>query len=327
MTMEKWRNVDAGPRQVKDLQTAISHLSREGATHDELSGVVGGAEHTTTYWVPIGGGMRPEVLALDEAIREKYGYEVTRKNVRAIVADYEAALPEAAKSRKVVDSRRTAEEDAEIRAKVAEHEAGWQAQRDDQAVLLKQVMAKAPANAQALIVAQLMEDTSEPQTDYFANKTTRSVAIGFRTGKREDFRQLHAAAAQFPETAETTFEERRDNYSMGKGNYLSDHGWDGAGSGWVVKSYTFPATWAHLTEDAVPDQPAAPATPAAVGEVTVSEGRNGNAEIRFPGPPPAEVRKGLKANGFRWNGRDLCWYGKNAAYARSLASEEVSSLN
>lgn len=63
------------------------------------------------------------------------------------------------------------------------------------------IVAKAPANAQAAIVAELDENDSDPMTDYFAHKTTRRVVIGWRTGKREDFRQLRRAAASFPETA------------------------------------------------------------------------------------------------------------------------------
>lgn len=58
-----------------------------------------------------------------------------------------------------------------------------------------------PANAQAVIVAELREDDSDMMTDYFASHTTRTVAIGFRTGSREDFRQLRAAAGRFEFTA------------------------------------------------------------------------------------------------------------------------------
>lgn len=57
-----------------------------------------------------------------------------------------------------------------------------------------------PANAQALIVAELKEDDSDIMTDYHASHTTRTVAIGWRTGSREDFRQLRKAAAQFEPT-------------------------------------------------------------------------------------------------------------------------------
>lgn len=54
-----------------------------------------------------------------------------------------------------------------------------------------------PANAQALIIAELREDDS----DYFAAHTTRTVAIGCRSGSREDFKQLRKAAGRFEFTA------------------------------------------------------------------------------------------------------------------------------
>ncbi|HLZ39427.1 MAG TPA: hypothetical protein VKQ11_00600 [Candidatus Sulfotelmatobacter sp.] len=58
-----------------------------------------------------------------------------------------------------------------------------------------------PAKAQALIIAELEEDQSDSQSDYFGSRTTRRVAIGWRTGKREDFRQLRRAAARYAPTA------------------------------------------------------------------------------------------------------------------------------
>lgn len=58
-----------------------------------------------------------------------------------------------------------------------------------------------PTNAQALIVAELREDDSVIMTDYFAAHTTRTVAIGWRTGSREDFKQLRKAAGRFEFTA------------------------------------------------------------------------------------------------------------------------------
>ena len=103
-----------------------------------------------------------------------------------------------------------------------------------------------PSNAQALIIAELKEDTSEPQSDCYGSKTVRRVAIGWRTGKREDFRQLRRAAAGYAPTAHLGPDakyldywgnerkiEHRDNYSMGGGNWLGidQH------SGWHVRSY------------------------------------------------------------------------------------------
>jgi len=259
MTSQKWQNISAGPRQVKDLQKAMGALQWEGKNHDEITGVAGGEERRSTF-----AGMcepvRDEVTALDEAIRARYGHQITRENVRAIVADYEAALPEARKSRPVIDSRRSADEAAELVAKMAVRDAERQALQAAQGALLEQVKAKAPATAKALIYAEYHEDTSDPMTDHFGSRVTRTVAIGFRTGSREDFRQLRAAAGQFPETAHLASDgaaEHRENYSMGGGNFLSDHGSSDSGTGWVVKSRDLPCQWVSLTEDAIAAAPAA----------------------------------------------------------------------
>ncbi len=325
MSASKWQNVSAGPVQWKKLAKAVAALQWEGQSHDELTGVTGQSEDRHSYVTPFS-GVRAEVAALDLAIHVKYDNQVTRDNAAQVTADYLASLTEARKSRPVDDKRRTPAEDAALRAKLAEADAAYQAERQAADDLMAKVMAKAPAWATALIVAEYHVDRSDPMTDYFANATTRSVAIGFRSGKREDFRQLHAAAAAFAETAGVKFEERRDNYSMGKGNYLSDHGWDGAGSGWVVKSYPLPARWANLTEDAVPEAapaPAVPDAPAPASGVTVrpdSKGRPGVVEVKFDSKPPAEVRAELKARRFGWSPADKVWRGRDAEFAASLAT-------
>ena len=325
----KWQNAGAGPRQVKDLGKAVSALRSEGMSHDELYGVIGGDERRSTL-ISFGAPVRSAVAALDQAIKDKYGAQVTRQNVRAIIADYEAALPEARESRRTVDQRRTPEQDAELTAAAAARAAEVKASQDAQTAVLDQVMAKAPAGAKALIIAEWHEDNSDPMTDYFNSVTTRTVAIGFRFSAREDFRALRAAAGQWPETAHLAAGpdvEYRENYSMGGGNYLSDHGSSRSGTGWVVKSREFPCKWAGLTEDAIPDAPAMPAAAAAPGgdggTVTVSPsslGRAGVVEVRFTDRPADDVIAGLKAHGFRWARGNRCWYGTDTAYAESLAA-------
>ena len=275
--MAKWTNTDAGPKQVKDFNRAVSKLRSEGQTHDELSGVIGGKEHRSSLMTMFG-ACRPEVTALDEAIGQKYGYQVTRTNVREIIAAYEAALPEARTSRPIEDNRRSPEQDAELTAVRDAQAAEYQAKRAAESAVLAQVMAKAPASAKGIIVAELHKDASDPMTDYFASHSVRTVAIGWRFSAREDFRALHAAAAQFPETKDTEFTEHRDNYSMGAGNYLSDHGGAHSGSGWVIKSRTFPCTYLSLTEDAIPAQPAQPTSPAA--STAPAQGTNGSKPVK-----------------------------------------------
>lgn len=257
----KWTNVSAGPRQVKDLMKAVSALQMEGRTRTELYGVAGGKEHSSAV-MNLMGPVREEAVKLDTEIRERYGYQLTSANVRAVIADYAAALPEAAQSRLVEDNRRSPEQDAELTATRDARDAEQEARQSASAALLAQAMAKAPVGAKALIYGELHQDVSDPQTDYFGTRVTRTVAIGFRTSSREDFRVLRAAAGTFPETAGMADDpdaEHRDNHSMGAGNYLSDHGWAGSGSGWLVRSRDFPCTYVSLTQDATPEPQAAPA--------------------------------------------------------------------
>lgn len=340
----KWRNVSAGPRQLADLEKAVRALHAEGRTHDELTGVIGGDEHRASL-MSVFSPPRPEVLDLEAKIRADYGGIVTSGNVRQVIAAYEAVLPEARQSRRVDDQRRTPEEDAELKAKAAERAAAEQADREDANAVLAGVLAKAPASAKALIIAEYHEDTSDSQTDYQGSQVMCTVAIGFRYSSREDFAALRAAAAQFPDTAHMASDdtlaawleaqgsrpgsvgplEHRENYSMGSGNYLSDHGSARGGTGWVVRSADLGGRWLHLTEDAIPGAPAPAVAPVpttvADGQVTIrpsSIGRGGVVEVVFASKPAPEVIEGMHRHGFRWARRNRCWYGTDTAYAESL---------
>jgi len=57
-----------------------------------------------------------------------------------------------------------------------------------------------------VIYAEFRVDESDSQTDYYGGRSGRSVIIGFGTGKRESFKQLRAAAEEFPPTNELAFD-------------------------------------------------------------------------------------------------------------------------
>jgi predicted RNA methylase len=346
MTSTPWQNVSAGPRQLKALTQAVSALQWEGKNRVELYGVVGGKEDSSVV-AGMCDPVRGEVIKLDEEIREKYGHQVTVSNVRAIIADYEAAMPKAVASRPVDDNRRTAEEDAELTAKRDEQNAEQDARRSASAALLDQAMTKAPAGAKALIYAELHQDTSDPQTDYFGSQVTRTVAIGFRTSFREDFRALRAAAASFPETAHLAEgdTEHRQNYSMGGGNFLSDHGSSSWGSGWVVLSRDFPCAYLPLTQDATPERATAPAAvpvravvpPRLAQAVTVradvldilrtavAEGNSVKIAGRLDRETYVKLADALKAAGGKWNrGAQAFLFGEDAALVLAALLEAGS---
>jgi hypothetical protein len=357
-TTRKWINVDAGPRQIKNVEKALRDVSWEGKTFTRLSGVMGepeGPYNRTTMTSPLGQA-RPETAEVLRAVGERFDYQVTRKTLPDILAALESARVALVASRPIEDERITQDEQRERNdaSRAREVERAAESAIDD--ALRAEVIAKMPAGAKALIVAQCKEDQSDPMTDYFANSTTRCVAIGWRMTSREDFKRLHAVAGTFVETAHLASAEalvawsadqypegttnyvakdageHRDNYSMGAGNYLSDHGWDGSGSGWVVKSYsvhgdnidTAAAWWPRITEVHLPDPDApvsngADAVAGTDGVIVRAGTRAGYVELVFPAKPSEEVRNGLKSHGFRWARGNACWYGRDIAYANSVA--------
>ncbi len=345
-TTKTWANIDAGPRMCKAVTAAIRKIIWEGKTSVELTGVVGQPESYNEWaTTDMFGAPRLEASVALDAIGERYGWQVTAANYKQLVADCEAAAADLVTSRPVRDNRRTPEQEAERLAFVEERELAHRAATETKTAIRDALMAQKPAGAKAVIVAELREDDSDPMTDYCNNVTARRVAIGWRFSSREDFRALRAAAASFPETAHLGSVEalgawaqehgvdgagleleHRDNYSMGAGNYLSDHGWDGSGSGWVVKSYPVDGNWWSVEEIHLPpSSPDAPA-PVAAGGVTVrssSIGRDGVVEVVFAAKPSEEVRSGLKSHGFRWAKTSGCWYGRDVAYAESLLPDSV----
>lgn len=81
-----------------------------------------------------------------------------------------------------------------------------------------------PAGHKGLIVATLVEDQSDSQTDYYGHTTVRRVVIGFAKSSRSLFPNMRKAAATFAPTAhlseKNSENEHRENWSMGGGTYL-----------------------------------------------------------------------------------------------------------
>lgn len=284
-TPRKWSNSTtdpAGPIMVKRVNKAISDLTWEGKTfHTARKGFFGDPVDPddlvfAVTAIVLGrdkGPLRTDAAA--HAIGEQFDWTVTKKNYKLVIEAFETATQQAASERPVRDERPTREERIKRDIESERRSSEELAERETRDRLLAEALALRPDNAEALIIAVEKEDCSDIMSDYSANRALRTIAIGWRTGKREDFKQLHRAAASFPETAHlgsqaaldawaaekypgrnslyTTNKagERRDNYSMGQGNYLSDHGWDGAGSGWIVRSVTLPANYLALTEIAL----------------------------------------------------------------------------
>lgn len=119
----KWTNDSnnpAGKVQAKRFNDAWSAMSSEHQHHTELSGVIGGEEHSMSYFSPFGGGNREDVKAAQNKIGEQYAWTVSRDNAAEITTAIIAAMPALKAARPVQDNRRTPEQDAERNAKYAE---------------------------------------------------------------------------------------------------------------------------------------------------------------------------------------------------------------
>jgi hypothetical protein len=91
-----------------------------------------------------------------------------------------------------------------------------------------------PADAKAVIVAELHEDDSDSMTDYYGYHTKRTVILGFSGHTKDLFSEMRKYAANFDKTAYLATEnkeyEHREKYSMGDGYYLGKSKY----SGWTV---------------------------------------------------------------------------------------------
>jgi hypothetical protein len=201
--MAKWTGSNIGPRQLKSVNQALSAFNREAQSHTELTGVVGQPEepyNRTVLWSPFGTA-RADAAPMLDAIHAQFGGVVTGDTYKSVVAALEAATAKLAETRPVEDNRRTPEADAATKAMLEVRNAEMIAKTTEAQSQWSAIWAKKPAGATALILAINEEDESDMMSDYHGSKTTRRVAIGWRTGSREDFRQLRAAAAGFEPTA------------------------------------------------------------------------------------------------------------------------------
>ena len=88
--------------------------------------------------------------------------------------------------------------------KQTEQDAKQQRQERDgqlKAVGRERLEAIVPADAKAVIVAELHEDESNSMTDYYRYRTRRTVILGFSTHTRDLFSEMRKHASNFEETA------------------------------------------------------------------------------------------------------------------------------
>lgn len=278
-----------GPRQVKAFNKVIRKLRTIEEEEKVIEGVHGKPETQYTLRTTMLLFTQRNSLSTEKEnkIGEAYNWTVSRKNSPTLRRAVEAAILEVEASVPITDNRITSEEYVSKRRQLDEQQQEEAARLQEKHEATKDshapIIAKKPSNALALIVAELHEDQSDSQTDYYAHKVTRYVAIGWRSTARESFVQLRRAAAGFPETEHLGPDadkevEHRENYSMGGGNYLKQgYRHD---SGWSVCSYPMTEDGEigrimglnHL-EDGIPESPAASdsSTDSATTDISTSD--------------------------------------------------------
>jgi hypothetical protein len=167
-----------------------------------------------------------------------------------------------------------------------------------------------PADAKAVIVAELREDDSDMMTDYFGYRTQRTVILGFSGHAKDLFSEMRKYAANFPETAYLSEDNReyenREKYSMGAGYYLGASKYHG----WIIRKSQFRDTEQFINEYALVAgdeanicisqvQETADVTPATVTGDFIIVDYSEKAIAVFGDTKP--VKDGLKALGGRFN--------------------------
>lgn len=99
------------------------------------------------------------------------------------------------------------------------------------------IRGKIPADAVAVIVAEMQHDDSDAMTDYFNVTTSQTVILAFSTHTRDNFAEMRKAARNYAPVADLADApadaEHREKWSMGAGYYLKGGG--KYSDGWAIK--------------------------------------------------------------------------------------------
>lgn len=309
----------------KDLyEKAITKFKCLADHYTEINGVKGVDEMKSDLWQPLGAGenRNEKAAELYAKFESEYPY-VDNENKKEFLEKLIEYYTEAKKYQKVVDNCRSVDvENKRIEESKKRDEESNIAKAKHEEFVAK-INAKKPSWAQAYIVATYEVDKSDSMTDYYSSQVMKSVVIGFRSGKKEDFRQLRSAAVKYEPTKDLDCDEaeNRENYSMGRGNYLKKGGRHA--TGWAVHS-TGSLYYGGDWEDAIPEQQEQKqeAAQSGMGCVIRPGTRDGYVEVVFPGKPEKDVIDNLKASGFRFTcgGGEPRWYGKKERVPNKLKS-------
>lgn len=114
--------------------------------------------------------------------------------------------------------------------------------KEDQMLFEQFLREQTPAEAKAILVAELVQDESDISRDYFSSRVVRTVFLGFSKSARNSFAEMRKLAGWYEPTAHLTGPEgveHRENYTGGQGYYL---GGKSSRTGWTVRKYVLPHT-------------------------------------------------------------------------------------
>jgi hypothetical protein len=317
---------------LKQLQGAVQDLLSEGKTHTEKSGEFGVNEYQYSM-VNLFGEIRKEVIELHEGILNAFNGWARADNYKAIIQEYQEALPKAKESRLVIDNRRTAEEQEETTTALNELEQKHAAERDDKDRLIglgdpEGRTLETSQGEMALTISAYFDD-SDIRSDYFRPHALLSgsfvVAVVKKQARTEQL--ARSIVNQFPELAALNWTWHVEEWSMGHGTYLesdaiaeTEHR---AYDGREKVSYWYEISFDTYTSSALrrarwfynPDNGCGKLSER--GAVQKNEEKNG-IEVKFPGKPSEDVITLLKVKGFRWSRAQRLWYRR---FDESLYSE------
>lgn len=336
LNKDRITKVKALKKDAENVGHAIRDILNIHQHFTEITGVVGGEKHETTYFSPFGGGGQV-------ADRDSYKKDLDAffKNLPAVVIDTKPVIAQARiifkKHLPIVDNRKTLGEVKERneQTKITQEEN----KAKSKAFHIKycgQDRLDLPVN-QAAIVLLVTFDDSDIQRDY----SNRHASLGPRmllsfvpAGARKEA-VARRILERYPELCKLNWEWHTENYSGGHGNYLEScytgeslkhHAYDGRKE--VNTRYEIRFDSYSKTFQTYKDYPGEiPETSKAVSSnsdisVTENEEKDG-VEIRFSEKPDTDIRTDLKSHGFRWSKFSNCWYRKRTpealAYAQGLA--------
>jgi hypothetical protein len=136
-----------------------------------------------------------------------------------------------------------AAEQQEQADRVAAYKAQQAQKEAERAAFVEQIRQIMPADCKGAIIAELHENRSDSQSDYFHSQAVRVLLLGWSKHNRNNFQEMRKAlrAADINDLPELQAladpewsEERREDYTGGSGYYLQAAG-ASTYSGWKVK--------------------------------------------------------------------------------------------